>query len=450
MNYDEFFSFFSAHAAVVLMYIVLATGFLFFAIRKVAIAGVLDPIHLIWTFTFGTTYGLVLSFFHYSLISFDVLFFIIVYLMVFLLVINFLCRRRYKGLSSSFLALTASSKAAGFKVKVIAMLLLLLVAMLIVEVGFNAFTETNRFESNRGFGPIVVYAKILSLFLVGFWTISLLVKHRARFLSGGLLLKFAFLLCFCVFLTLLFGAKAELLSFFYAMFVATSLYYGKIKRPLLVGFLALGVALPFALLILIFNLEGHGVDAFADGNLMPGIPMFLQRFFQRVLSNGDQVYLGLPYGVIEQLKTDSVFVRLASPLLGNSFMSGVLGYDVSQFNVGRQALLYHYPDFAVAGGPTDHFDLFAYKYFGPYFGYLWAIVSAIVLAFISSLAPLCRENIYRSALVSTLWLTALSLLLAPPVGIARLIQAVLLFFLINSIFSTMIRKSTLEEHNDSI
>lgn len=441
MNYDEFFVFFATHAVVILMYMALATIFLFFTIRKVAIAGVLDPIHLIWTFTFGTTYGLVLSFFHYSLISFDVFFFIVVYLLVFLLAINFLRRRRYKGLSDLFLALTASSRAINLKVKISAMLLAVLIVILMVEVGFNAFTATNRFESNRGYGPIVVYAKILSLFLVGFWTVSILDRHGANFLSGGLLMKLAFLLCFCVFLTFLFGAKAEFLGFLYAMFVAASLYYGKVKWPFLIGCLALLVALPFALLILIFNLESHGIDAFADGDLMPGVPMFLQRFFQRVLSNGDQVYLGLPYGVLEQLRTDAIFVRFASPLLGNSFMSGMLGYDVSQFNVGRQALLYHYPGFAMAGGPTDHFDLFAYKYFGPYFGYLWAIVSAIVLGFVSSLAPLCRGNIYRSAVVTTLWLTALSLLLAPPVGIARFLQAVLLFVLIDMFFSTIVGKN---------
>lgn len=443
MNYTEFFAFFAEHAVVVLTYIILATAFLFFTIRKVAIAGILDPIHMSWTFTFGTTYGLVLSFLHYQLISLRIFIFIAIYLLIFLISINYFYKKRYKGLSNNFLAIMAANRSVKLKIKISLTILVILITVLLLQVGLNAFTTTNRFDSNRGFGPVVVYAKIISIFIISFFTIKLLAQFQHGIYKVKFLAVIFILIAVCGFFTLLFGAKAEFLGYLYAMFVVASLYFGKVKRPLFIGLLGLGIALPFAFLILILNLEAQGIAAFESGDLVRSVPMFLQRFFQRVLSNGDQVYLGLPYGVIDQLKTDSLSMRFASSLFGNTFMSNLFGYDVSQFNVGRQALLYHYPGVVIAGGPTSHFDLFAYKYMGEFFGYFFALISAIILGFISSLASLCRGNMYRSAVVTTLWISALSLLLAPPVGIAHLIQAIAFFLILEVIFSSL----TIKKYN---
>jgi len=91
----------------------------------------------------------------------------------------------------------------------------------------------------------------------------------------------------------------------------------------------------------------------------------------RIIGSGDTSYLILPNGVIEYIQTDNALTRFIAPIIGSGNLSNLLGYPVTDYTVGRQALLYFDPTNSIAGGPTSHFDLFGYVYFGVIGGFIF-------------------------------------------------------------------------------
>lgn len=160
---------------------------------------------------------------------------------------------------------------------------------------------------------------------------------------------------------------------------------------------------------------------------LPSVPFLAERVILRVIGNADKYYLTLPNSVVDDLRTDSIFVRFLAPLMGSSRLSQWLGYDVNDFSVGRQALLHYDPNYKVAGGPTSHYDLFSYKYGTEYLGWIGPILIGLILSLIRSLATLGRHNVTLALLASVLWVRALPMLLEPPMGIAYIVDTLVVF-----------------------
>lgn len=440
MTASDFFDLFFANLNVFVPSIFLTCFALYFTVRLKALAGYLDPIHFYWTFTFGSAYGVVVGLYLLGYIS-DFLFWF-VFCCALLFIVSFVLFSRFSSrwVRRFLVALTVPKGAGRYEFYLVLFLYLCLLLVILIFVGAGLFAEANRFEQNRGFGLYVRIADAFRLFVFAYLAILLVRgwRHNGVTVKNFLLLFFLAALIFIG--SIVNGSKFAFLEALYACFVAVSVYFSKPKFKVFYFSIVSMAALFFALLVLTFNLRNNNVDTEADAMYMAGSPVLVERLVFRVLGNADKYFLGLPNDVVDKLYTDSVLVRFASPIVGVTRLSEMLGYPVNDFNVGRQILLYYNPGQEVAGGPTSHFDLFAYKYFGVEFAFVWVIITAFLLATINSLGRNAPPNIYYCSLVATLWLRTLPILLEPPIGFAYMLDIIFLFFLIKLVGMLIPRK----------
>lgn len=433
MSDSDFFDFAFSNISLLLSCMFIMTGLLYLSVRRFVFLGYLDPLHFYWTFTFGTAYGIVLALFIGGEVSFYYVALLFSYAVTFLLFLTFSARKGvwlFKAVSS---LLVPAGRGRG-EFWLVLLLYLGLAAFLIANTGFGSSAETNRFEQNRGLGAFVRIADAFRLLLIA--AIAVVCVERWRNGKKNLLTLFIAIVYFSLLLisSLLNGAKFAILEGLYASFFALAVQGYRLRLSLLkVSVLSAGV-LFFAVWVLGKNLQGAGVDTDANGVYMTDTPFIYERLVLRVLANADKYYLSLPNGVVERLQTDSVFVQFLAPLVSVTKMSEIVGYPVNDYAVGRQALLYWYPDYVVAGGPTSHFDLFSYKYFG----FLPGLAFAAFLGwFLASIAALARYRLndspYYAALCGALWVRSIAMLLEPTVGLAYVLDIFLLFFVINLI-----------------
>ena len=441
MNSSDFFSIFFNNLYLFLAWMVLCCAVLYLAIQKLAPAGYLDPLHFYFTFTFGTSYGIIVGLYHLELVSDFIFYTIFGYAVLFILSLRFFTLRSSRQLYKfvSFLMIPKGQGVGEFYALVIVYLFLL--AFLMIQIGLGINADTNRFEQNRGFGAFVRIVDDVRVFIIAYLT---LVVCRRWASSRSLGLKY-YLLIFIILIIAVVssavnGAKFAMLEALYSSFVAIAIFYRKAKFRIIFAGGVFSVALVFALFVLSINLDKAGFDKEAQPTYMPAGSVLVERLMLRVLGNADKYYLTLPNDVIDKLQTDAVWVRFLSPIIGSTLLSQKLGYTVNDFNVGRQALLYYSPDHTISGGPTSHFDLFAYKYFGVFFGWLWVVISAFIFACIITLSKMGKGNIYYSAIIATLWLRGLPMLLEPPVGFAYMLDVVIIFSFLKAVCSLLPRK----------
>lgn len=187
----------------------------------------------------------------------------------------------------------------------------------------------------------------------------------------------------------------------------------------------------FALIALSFNLQNNGVTQ-SPGTPISNNNILLERFIFRIIANGDTSYLTLPNEVIEKLSTDSIFARFISHIIGTGNLSNILGYQVADFSLGRQALLYYDPENSISGGPTSQFDLFGYLYFGQVGGLLFCIFIGMILGGINQLVRYQQKledknPPHRIAFIATLWTRSVQIILEPAIGVAYILDCILIF-----------------------
>ncbi|QKJ36929.1 hypothetical protein [Pseudomonas sp. MPDS] len=440
MTSSEFFDLFFSNLHVFIPSILLTCFALYFTVRLKALAGYLDPIHFYWTFTFGSAYGVVIGLYFLGYVS-DLLFWF-VFSCAFLFVVSFVLFSRFSsyGIRRLIVALTVPRGRGRYEFYLILFLYLCLLLVILTFVGAGLFAESNRFEQNRGFGLYVRIADAFRLFIFAYLSILLVRGWRLNGVSVRNALLLFFLASLIFVSSIVNGSKFAFLEALYACFVAISIYFSKPKFKVVYFAVVSLAAIFFALLVLMFNLRSNNVDTEADAMYMTGSPVVVERLVFRIIGNADKYYLGLPNDVVDKLYTDNALIRFVSPIVGVTRLSGILGYPVNDFNVGRQILLYYNPGREIAGGPTSHFDLFAYKYFGIEFAFVWVIFTAFLLAIINSLGRNAQQNIFYCALVATLWLRTLPILLEPPIGFAYMLDVIFLFFVIKLIGMLIPRK----------
>ena len=425
----DFFNLFTTEYPLFLFWMFVSTFILYLNVKKEAIAGYFDPIHFTWTFTFGTAYGIVIGLFVLGHISNTLFLVVIVYALLFVLFFKLFVKFKLKKIISGFSLLLIPTKY-GRKEFYCALFILITLWILIVYVnGYGMFAEVNRFEHNRGFGIFIRLTDALGPFVISYLSILLYIhlkKNRLKMVTKQFILMI-FIITLIILGSVINGAKMALLNFIYSIFVAIAIFD---KRPKFSITQIAGIfitVLSFALLVLSTNLEKTNINTENTEQYFNFDSLLLDRLALRVLANADKYYWSLPNNVIDEIETDSLIIRLLSPIVGITKLSTILKYDVSEYDVGRQIVLFHFPKQEAAGGATSHLDLFVYKYFNPYFGWVWVAFTSFTLAFIIKMAKAGKGNIYHASLVSVLWLRGLSILIEPAVGMAYIIDVLIIF-----------------------
>lgn len=441
MSDVSFFEFAFGHMPLMLVCIFITSLLAYLGVRRRAVLGYMDPLHFYWTFTFGTAYGVVLALYVGGYIEFFYFAVVMTYAGVFLLSFRMGFYLR-SGLHSLVGALLIPRGKGRFEFCLVVLIYVFLALFLMWKTGFGVNAESNRFEQNRGVGAFVRVADGFRLFILSYLGLICFERWKARklgLLTWGMI---SFYFGLLVLSSLLNGAKFAILEGIYASLFALLVQGYRLRLGVGKVVAIFAVVLFFAVWVLSRNLEQAGVDDTSSGVYMQETPILYERLALRVLANGDKYYLSLPNGVIDTLKTDSALTQLMAPLVSVTKMSEWVGHPVNDYTVGRQALLYWYPDYDVAGGPTSHFDLFAYKYFGLVPGLMFAAFLGLLLSAISSLSRFDGGPFY-AAICATLWLRSIPVLLEPATGLAYVLDVFVLFFIVK-LFAALLRGPSLQ------
>jgi len=429
-DFDFFIDFFN-NLPLFLSLMAAMTLMLYLSIKRVAPAGYLDPIHFYWTFTFGSAYGVILGLFFLGEIDLELVSMITLFGLIFILSFRFFASRPKIRFRSFFERLLIPQGEGKIEFTVVLIVYLLILVLVVAFVGVGMFAETNRFEQNRGFGPLVRVADALRLFVVAYVSLMVVKRYRRknRFTLDTVALSILLILLIVIG-SVVNGAKFALLEAIYAVVVASAIFTSKPRFRLWLALSVFASALAFAMLVLSANLNNDASTKGAEATYMEGNSLVVERLVLRILANADKYYFSLPNHVIDKLKTDNVVVAFVTPFVGIGKMSSLVGYDVSEYSIGRQTLMYFYPDNDVAGGPTSHFDLFAYKYFGWFGGPLFVLAISFLLSSIMFLTKCGQGKVFYSSLAAALWLRSQAVILEPTVGFSYVFDIFLLFFIL--------------------
>ena len=108
-----------------------------------------------------------------------------------------------------------------------------------------------------------------------------------------------------------------------------------------------------------------------------------------------------------------MLIDFFTPILSSKLLSSLSGYDVYNFDIGKQILLYHYPSYNIAGGPVDHFDFFGYKHFGIIGGAIFCFVLGMFIVVSRNTLTYAKGDIYMSAIMASFYFKSLSVILKP-------------------------------------
>lgn len=430
MNPVDFLLYAFEHWLSILVWSVFFAVLLYFSVKKLAIGGLFDPIHLAYAFTFGTKYGLVFSLYFDGLISHYLFFMIILFGLFFYISLIYFSQKKQVSFNNFFNLLVPKSNSK-FEFKLIFFIYTIISLYIISNIGFGFFADTNRFDNNKGFGAFVRITDVLGTFIIAY----LSVLYYERYIEIGKndvkqFFYYILLFIFIVFFVVLNGAKAAFIFALITIVLAIRVNGNRFKIGLIKGFILISIATSVAILGLYINIVNNNTSS-VESKYIKGAPVVLEKFLGRIIANGNQSYMSLPNNVIDELETDNFFIRILSPIIGNSLMSKIVGYKSNDYSVGRQIILYYDPDMDVAGGPTSHFDLFSYVYLGLFNGVVFVFILGYILgSFNKILSSSKNTSIFQVALITTLWIRSMAVILSPETGLAYIIDIFIIFFLL--------------------
>lgn len=403
---------------------------LWFSVRDKIVAGVFDPFTLIFVGAFGINYGVVV--FMYLVGLLDGLLFSTLALYAVLLVCFFRWGSSLKSPPLVFRYLAhISQPRLGLAVFTASVLIYGALSLLIFsQIGFGISAETNRFDAARGYGAFIRVLDCLSPFIVAYSTLTIIQSKNHR------MIRLLALATFILYAAVVNGAKISLLYSFSTAFLALSMASYRFRMSGWQVAMATLTGLAFSAFALNINLESNNARQQGGARVEVSTDQLVERYVYRFVAFGDTSYLLLPNKIIDNVQTDSIGVRFMAPVVGNGNLSTILGYDVAEFSVGRQALTYYNPDNEISGGPTSHFDLFAYVYFGPFGGIFVSMLLGYILGRINRTVRLVQTMQYfpinklMVSLVATLWSRAVLLVIEPTVALAYIVDFVVLFTII--------------------
>ena len=403
---------------------------LYFGAKKFAVAGIFDPIHFTYTFTMGTKYALVFALYFNGLISNSLFSMVVIFGIAFYW--SFLYSSKIKQpIVNRLFSLLVPKNNEHFAFKIILIIYLVIAVYIVSNIGFGFFAETNRFDNNKGFGAFVRITDVLGTFIIAY--LGIVIYKRYKNVGGNDIrqyLSYLFLFLFIIFFTILNGAKAAFVFAMVTIILAIRAKGYKLNIGYVKGIVVLSVAAVVAMLGLYINLVNNKVESSGEGKLV-GAPIVVEQFVARIVANGNQSYMSLPNDVIDEIQTDSIFIRLATSLIGSSTVSKIVGYNSSDYSVGRQILLYYDSNTDVAGGPTSHFDLFSYVYLG-FGGVFFVVFLGYILGSVNKLLKTSEtKSKFYVSLITTLWIRSMAIILEPPTGLGYVFDVFIIFMLLH-------------------
>jgi hypothetical protein len=428
----------------ILLWTTFFTVLLYFGAKKLAVAGVFDPVHFTYTFTMGTKYAVVFALYFNGYIS-DYLFFMVVFFGISFYASLLYSSKIKQPVIYKLFSILVPKNNTNFEFKIIFFIYILIAVYIISNIGFGFFAETNRFDNNKGFGAFVRITDVLGTFIIAYLGIAIYKRYVDIGKNDfGQYLRYLFLLSFIAFFTILNGAKAAFIFALITIILAIRTSGYKLKIGLIKGFVIFSVATIIAMLGLYVNLINNKMESSGEGKLT-GAPIALEQFVGRIIANGNQSYMSLPNEVIEKIQTDSIFIRLATSFIGSSTISKIIGYNSSDYSVGRQILLYYDSNTDVAGGPTSHFDLFSYAYFGLGGVFFVAFLGYILGSINKVLKTSETKSIFYVSLITTLWIRSMAIVLEPPTGLGYIFDVFIIFMLLH-MFTNMLNIISSQEN----
>ncbi|SMG60151.1 O-antigen polymerase [Cedecea sp. NFIX57] len=423
MSDTDFFHFIFSNWIEYLLYAVPLTFLCYLTVRRLAV-GFIDPIHFYFTFTFGTSYAIVLILWIYDYIP-DHIFYMILSNWIVLAAFMRLSfkTRNFKAIGVSEKIFNTCNANSNMIFWILLLTYTMLTTIYVKNVSFEAFIQS-RFEANRGLGALVRVLDVVRLLLTAYLSIMAIksIGFKRWFLA-------AFAILISVIASFVSGAKFSLLEHLLVALISIYIYCGwkpKLTGKSLVIFVLLAIAMiSYVLFLLSFASQSLG---YTKANYMDA-PVVVELFFMRIFANGDAYYFSLPNSVIDSLHVSNSIYQLFGYIAGNGVMQNVFDYDYTENDVGRLIWKVWYPWDDIARGPTSHFDLAGYAYFGAVGGIIMtAAIGWIIGRICKAKNGRRRNDIFYSSFVSVLYCRTIVVLLSPPVGLAYIVD--LIFILI--------------------
>lgn len=413
---------------------------LFTAVRSVIVGGLFDPLVLALVVGYSVNYAIVAFLWLMGESKFLLTALVFGYGIVMLVIFRRVSRQKStSGVLHLICRLTPPR--IGLLVYWTSLSVYFLLAVIILgSIGFGVFAENNRFEAARGFGGLIRVLDFLGPFIISYSTVSIFTNRR------HFVFKLLVLAIFILFAAMVNGAKISVIFSLVTVFFTLSVIGARVRIRPMVAVAGLVAGLAFSLIALSINLKSNNVEEGIVEPRLSGVGLVVERLAVRILASGDTSYLLLPNDVIDKIERDNALTRFLVPFIGITTANQVLGYPVGDYSVGRQALLYYDSNNEIAGGPTSHFDLFGYVYFGPVGGFLFAAVVGAILGSINRAvrvycqsAALVVPNHFRVALLATLWTRAVLLIIEPTVALAYIVEVLLFFAFVSVVLQTLPR-----------
>ncbi|SUB98672.1 hypothetical protein [Proteus penneri] len=431
MNYNEFLDVYFSNLSLFLTCGFISIILCFYSVNFISIAGITDPIHFFWTYTLGITYSIIIGLFILGYISNYIISLIGISAISFLLAIYLGYAFKINLLKHPINFIFKNNN--GHRLfKILLFLMCFFYIIIIYKVGFSIFSEVNRFEQNKGIGPLVRVVDAIRPFVL-----SYLAIYIGIYIKGYKKIIYNFILISLIIISSLSnGAKFALLEVIYAISVCFILYRGhrfKISMKRLIKIFSIFlVVFSFALIAANYAIKAKG------GNMKPqflpeNTPIAIEKIYLRTLSNGDQSYLGLPNEIIDKIPNGNIIYNFTSSMIGKEKFKNIFDVNDNLNNVGQKILLFHFPDHNQAGGPVSHFDLYFYHYLPIGLNYIAIFILGLILVSIVNCRVLAKGNIFISALVSTLWIRGLVIILEPAMGLVYMLDFLFIIFFITLI-----------------
>lgn len=400
---------------------------LWFSVRDRLTAGLLDPITLTLVFAFGINYGIVLFMKIEDLIDWTMFLMVAGYAILLMATLRLSSAVSGTPLIYMYFARLGERQLGGAVFAIASFFYGTFSLLIFWSIGFGILAETNRFDVARGYGAAIRIMDGLSPFIIAYAALAIIEKPTGR------VAKFILLGFFILYAAIVNGAKASVIYSLSIVFLALSMSRYKIKISMAQAIMVAVVGLSFSAIALNINLSNNNVRAESSDPLAMSSNQVIARLAYRFIGFGDTSYLILPNRIIDSLQKDSIYARFLAPIVGNDNLGKVLGYEVADYSVGRQALLHYSPNSAVGGGPTSHFDLFAYVYFGPVGGILFVIFLGWLLGRINRAVRMTAQqaqvqhNKLLISLMAAIWARGVLVIIEPTVALAYIVDIIILF-----------------------
>ena len=434
MNYEDFFSLAYDNFFILCSISLLFMVFFFLVFRNFVVSGIIDPFHFIFSFVYSTSYAVIILLYINNKIDFFYMLLIAVYSLFFIFPIYYFRNKKEDRTSRFIYGFFKATHKGKISTTIFVALYIMLLILIIYIKGFSIFTSTNRFQDNAGIGVLARFYDVIWFFVAAMY----ILYFHERFKAGNALKKFIIVIPFITFFVLnllVIGSKSELIQYVLFYYLVLSVY-GSSSKVGIVKIIFLGtISFFFALIVLYYNFQLAN-----SGDLDS---LFTKAFFRltdRIMSNGDMYYMGLPNEVIEKINVNNVLIDFFTPILSSKFLSSLSGYDVYSFDIGKQILLYHYPTYDVAGGPVDHFDLFGYKHFGVIGGAFFCLTLGMFFVIVRNTLSYVKGDKIMTAIMASFYFKSLSVILKPGILLGFLFDFIFIYMAVCIITTLIIKR----------